>query len=105
MGCDWRSRATAWTQSRMTLWRSRSSRSLCFQQAGSRGPGHSVGRSRRARLSSTDTSRAEMTSELPFVSVVVPTYNRARLVHDTLASLLAQDYPEDRFEIIVVDNS
>jgi glycosyltransferase involved in cell wall biosynthesis len=42
--------------------------------------------------------------ELPFVSVIVPTRNRARLAKETLDSLLAQDYPAERYEIIVVDD-
>ncbi len=42
---------------------------------------------------------------LPAVSVIVPTYNRAVPLADTLADLVAQDYPPDRLEIIVVDNS
>jgi len=41
---------------------------------------------------------------LPFVSVVVPTYNRAELLQDCLESLLAQDYSRDRYEIIAVDD-
>jgi glycosyltransferase involved in cell wall biosynthesis len=40
----------------------------------------------------------------PFVSVVVPTWNRAGLLADCLKTLRAQDYPLDRFEIIVVDD-
>jgi glucosyl-dolichyl phosphate glucuronosyltransferase len=42
----------------------------------------------------------------PFdVSVVVPTYNRAQLLHRTLASLMAQRAADVRFEILVVDNN
>jgi glycosyltransferase involved in cell wall biosynthesis len=41
---------------------------------------------------------------LPLVSAVIPTRNRARLLGDCVASLRAQDYPRDRFEIIVVDD-
>jgi glycosyltransferase involved in cell wall biosynthesis len=40
----------------------------------------------------------------PFVSVVVPTSNRAGLLTDCLAGLGAQDYPRDRYEVVVVDN-
>jgi glycosyltransferase involved in cell wall biosynthesis len=40
----------------------------------------------------------------PFVSIVVPTWNRAELLRDCLKSLLDQDYPHDRYEIIVVDD-
>ena len=38
----------------------------------------------------------------PFISLVVPTYNRAGYIVKTLATLLAQDY--DAYEIIVVDD-
>lgn len=40
----------------------------------------------------------------PFASVVVPTRDRPSLLRDTLASLAVQDYPQDRFEIVVVDD-
>lgn len=39
-----------------------------------------------------------------FVSVVVPTHARAALLGRLLASLEAQDWPADRYEIIVVHN-
>jgi glucosyl-dolichyl phosphate glucuronosyltransferase len=42
---------------------------------------------------------------LPFVSVIIPTFNRSRLLRDTVESLLAQSYDRDRFEILVVDNN
>lgn len=45
-----------------------------------------------------------MRSELPFVSVVIPTWDRAPMLADCLTSLRAQDYPKDRFELIVVDD-
>ena len=41
----------------------------------------------------------------PFVSVIIPTYNRAHLLPQTLDSFLAQSYPEDRLEIIVSNNN
>jgi GT2 family glycosyltransferase len=44
------------------------------------------------------------TALAPFVSVVVPTTNRAAVVADCLESLVRQDYPEDRYEILVVEN-
>lgn len=37
------------------------------------------------------------------VSVVMPVYNEQRFVNDALHSILAQDYPADRIEIVVVD--
>jgi glycosyltransferase involved in cell wall biosynthesis len=41
---------------------------------------------------------------LPFVSVAVPTRNRAHLLASCLAGLVAQDYPSDSYEVIVVDD-
>lgn len=40
----------------------------------------------------------------PSVSVIVPTRNRASLLRRCLHSLLAQDCPEDLYEVIVVDD-
>lgn len=39
------------------------------------------------------------------ISVVVPTYNRTEELKDCLDSLFAQDYPKEKYEIIVVDDS
>jgi glycosyltransferase involved in cell wall biosynthesis len=44
-------------------------------------------------------------NERPFVSVIIPAYNDERGIQLTLASLQRQDYPTDRWEIIVVDNN
>src|SRR5687768_14486668 len=41
---------------------------------------------------------------LPFVSVIVPTFNRKEWVIQLIASLDRQTYPRDRYEVIVVDN-
>lgn len=43
-------------------------------------------------------------SPLPFVSVVVPAMNCAEDVQGFADAMLRQDYPTDRFEVIVVDN-
>ena len=43
-------------------------------------------------------------SKLPRVTVVVPTYNRARLLANCLCSLDALFYPRDCFEIVAVDD-
>ncbi len=43
--------------------------------------------------------------DAPRVSVVVPTHNRCALLRRCLDSLLRSDYPESRFEVIVVDNA
>jgi glycosyltransferase involved in cell wall biosynthesis len=41
----------------------------------------------------------------PFVSIIIPTFNRADRLRTTVESLVAQEYPTERFEIILVDNS
>ena len=43
--------------------------------------------------------------KLPFVSVVIPVLNGEHGISDTLDSVSKQDYPQDRFEVIVVDNN
>lgn len=40
---------------------------------------------------------------LPFVSVVMPVRNEAAFIVRSLGSVLAQDYPQDRLEVIVAD--
>lgn len=49
--------------------------------------------------------RSERANErlLPTVAVVIPTLNEAASLGRTLAALLHQDYPADRYEILVVD--
>ncbi|MDI6703991.1 MAG: glycosyltransferase [bacterium] len=37
-------------------------------------------------------------------SVVIPTYNRKRVLKDSLLSLFNQDYPKGRYEIVIVDD-
>lgn len=41
----------------------------------------------------------------PLVSVIVPVYNGEATINRCIESLLAQDYPKERYEIIVVDNN
>ncbi len=40
---------------------------------------------------------------LPFVSAVIPTYNSSRIIEKCLHSILKQDYPKSKLEIIIVD--
>jgi polysaccharide deacetylase family protein (PEP-CTERM system associated) len=40
---------------------------------------------------------------VPFISVIVPVRNEGAFIAATLEQLLAQDYPADRFEILVAD--
>jgi succinoglycan biosynthesis protein ExoA len=42
-------------------------------------------------------------AELPFVSVIMPIRNEERAISRVLDCLLAQDYPQDRLEILVAD--
>ncbi len=45
-----------------------------------------------------------MTAELPFVSVIVPTYRRPASLARCLEHLARSDYPGDRYEVVVVDD-
>ena len=40
----------------------------------------------------------------PFVSVIVPTYNEERVIEKRIKNLFELDYPENKYEIIVVDS-
>ncbi len=42
--------------------------------------------------------------ELPFVSVVVPVYNGENYIAKNIESLLAQEYPKEKYEILIIDN-
>lgn len=52
--------------------------------------------SKRTSLSNFDSLKLN-------VSVIIPTYNEEKFIDKCLGSILNQDYPEDKFEIIVVD--
>jgi len=40
----------------------------------------------------------------PFISIIVPTYNEELSIASRVENLLGQDYPKDKYEIIVVDS-
>ncbi len=42
--------------------------------------------------------------ELPFVSVIIPSYNSSKTLSYAVKGALNQNYPSDKFEIIVVDD-
>jgi mycofactocin glycosyltransferase len=42
---------------------------------------------------------------MPLVSIVIPVYNRPAEIAECLASLQTLDYPEDKIEVIVVDDA
>ncbi len=46
-----------------------------------------------------------MLSEQPFVSCLCPTYRRPKLLENSIACFLAQDYPANRRELIVLDDA
>jgi glucosyl-dolichyl phosphate glucuronosyltransferase len=39
------------------------------------------------------------------VTVAIPTYNRADFLRQTLAGIVAQQFPRDHFEVLVIDNN
>lgn len=43
-------------------------------------------------------------ADAPSVSIVIPAYNSARHIPRLLESLFAQSYPQDRYEILLVDD-
>ena len=42
--------------------------------------------------------------DLPKVSLIIPAYNEEKIIGRTLSSLQMQDYPQDKMEILVVDD-
>src|SRR5690348_13610009 len=44
-----------------------------------------------------------MLHDVPFVTVIMPIHNEARYIERSLGSVLAQDYPQDQTEVLVVD--
>jgi hypothetical protein len=49
--------------------------------------------------------RCLMSNELPMVSCLCPTYRRSKLLENSIACFLAQNYPADRRELIVLDDA
>jgi len=49
------------------------------------------------------SGKNSMLKKSPFVSVVVVTKNEEKNICKCLESLLAQDYPKDKYEVIIVD--
>ncbi len=40
----------------------------------------------------------------PFISIIVPAYDEERVIKRRIENLLSQDYPRDKFEIVIVDS-
>ena len=47
---------------------------------------------------------AAATPSTPFVSVIVPVFRDSGLIETCVRALTQQTYPQERYEIIVVDN-
>ena len=43
------------------------------------------------------------TKQTPFITVIMPVYNEEQFIEDTLSQILAQNYPERSFEVLVID--
>lgn len=54
-------------------------------------------------MTTSTLTRATAVAAAPFVSVIVPVRNEASHIAHTLERLFAQDYPGDRFEVVVAD--
>ncbi|ADY01317.1 glycosyl transferase, family 2 [Vulcanisaeta moutnovskia 768-28] len=48
--------------------------------------------------------KTELSVDPPLVSVIIPTYNEAKAIIQKLNNVYSQDYPRDRFEVIIVDS-
>lgn len=59
---------------------------------------------RRKHLNALHDEGVPELSEYPTVSVIVPAWNEGKTVHGTVESILNLDYPEDKLEVIVVDD-
>ena len=56
-----------------------------------------------ATIAETETSSTKQ--QWPFISVVIPVRNEAANVAGVLGALLSQEYPRDRFEVLVTDGN
>jgi glycosyltransferase involved in cell wall biosynthesis len=53
------------------------------------------------------TNTGDLTNAHPEIriTVAIPTYNRAELLRQALAGVTRQDFPADRYEVLVIDNN
>ena len=56
-----------------------------------------------SKSQSPPDNRGIAPTELPFVSVVMPVRNEAAFIGRSVGSVLAQDYPSERMEVLVAD--
>jgi glycosyltransferase involved in cell wall biosynthesis len=50
------------------------------------------------------TGSSGRTDKVPLVTALINSYNYGHFVEQAIDSVLAQDYPSDRLEILVVDD-
>ena len=65
-----------------------------------------IGVSRLKKNSARNASleESEESADFPFVSILVPARNEEKAIADCLESLVGQQYPPDRYEIVVVND-
>ena len=56
------------------------------------------------KLNRTVAKESTRTRSLPFVSVIIPVRNESAHIQDCLRSVMAQNYPQHLYEIIVIDD-
>jgi glycosyltransferase involved in cell wall biosynthesis len=44
-----------------------------------------------------------LTKRIPFISVIIPCYNEKRFINNCLESIVLNDYPKEKVEILVID--
>ncbi len=60
-------------------------------------------RTRYANISIVPVEPMDENDGLPFVSVIIPAYNEERYIRKCLEEWVNQDYPKDRYEILIYD--
>jgi glycosyltransferase involved in cell wall biosynthesis len=55
-------------------------------------------------MGTPQTPKAEGTASPPLITVLITTYNYGRFIEQTIDSVLAQEFPQDRVQIVVVDD-
>lgn len=48
--------------------------------------------------------KSKVTTTFPLISVIIPVYNKEKIIKQTIDHIKEQDYPKDKIEIIVVDD-
>src|ERR1700687_5273333 len=59
---------------------------------------------RTVPLLSAEAPKAISMSSRPYVTALIDTYNQGSFIEEAIDSVLAQDFPADQMEILVVDD-